>query len=623
MEYTTRVQTSPKTPGIVRFGIFEVDCRAGELRKSGVKIRLQDQPLQILLMLLERPGEVVSREEIQARLWPAGTFVEFEHSIGTAIKKLRQALGDEAGTPRYVETVPRRGYRFIFPVAVAVTQPAPAPEPQAVTPLAPKPRRRPRPWGMAAVLFFVICASFVWTLVRPKGRLGNRPVDSLIVLPFVNLSPSPANDYFADGLTEELTSDVARVQGLRVVARTTAFQFQSKPQDIRQIGRQINVAAVLEGSVRWQGSRVRIAAQLNSARDGYHLWAHTYEADAADILQIQVQIAQQIANALSRELRYSALPRTETENLKARNLYLEGMHLRNTTDDSPVRKAILDFQQASQLDPGYAAPQAGLADCYAILAWGGSMRPADAYRLAEAAADRALALDDNLSTAHKSKAIVELVFDWDWPKAQREFERAIELNPSDADAHHWYSHYLIVANRVDDSLRESRLAMDLDPLNFLISAHLSWHYLEARQFGAAVKAAKETLELDPHNTNALAQMAEAYEHMEDFPNAIATWQKFDGYGQLGFLPDVGSGKEETLRYWRARLELEKRRSPHDLYHIARYLVRLGESTKALNNLERAFAGHNANMIYMLHEPYFDTLRDEARWKALVSAMHLE
>lgn len=366
-----------------------------------------------------------------------------------------------------------------------------------------------------------------------------------------------------------------------------------------------------------------MAAQLNSATDGYHVWARTYEGDATDVFHIQKQIAQDIADALSRELRYSALPRAGTENLKARNLYLEGMHLRNTTEPSSVRKAILDFQLALQLDPNYAAPQAGLADCCALLAWGGDMRPADAYKLAEAAADRALALDDNMSTAHKSKAIVELVFDWDWPKAGKEFQRAIDLNPSDADAHHWYSHYLVIANRIDDSLAESQRAIELDPLNFLISAHLGWHYLKAGRYEAAVEASKKTLELDPHNTVTLAQMAEAYEHLNDFRNAVTTWRRVDGYGQFGLLPDIASEQEMAPRYISVRLDLQKRLPVPDEYEIARFLARLGRKREALDELERAYAHRNAGMIYLLHEPYFDDLKDDARWSTLISSMHLK
>ncbi|MBV8068810.1 MAG: winged helix-turn-helix domain-containing protein [Acidobacteriaceae bacterium] len=603
---------------IVRLGPFSLDLAHRALFRGGELVPLTPKALDTLIALAAEPGRVFARRELIAKVWP-DTFVA-ENSLDQNISAIRKALGDEIT----IETVPRRGYRLLVDQKVVELQPSSPDKIQTHEGLKEvrKPRPSFKPWVAAALLLAVACVLLLWTFLKTSRTAQTRSLDSLIVLPFVNLSPSPENDYFADGLTEELTGDLARIQGLRVVARTTAFQFQGKPRDVRDIGKQINVAAALEGSVRWQGSRVRVAAQLNSATDGYHVWTRTYEGDATDVFRIQKQIAQDIADALSRELRHSALPRSETENLQARNLYLEGTHLRNTTDGPAVRKAVLKFQQASQLDPNYSAPQAGLADCYAILAWGGDMRPEVAFKLAETAADRALSLDDNLSTAHKSKAIVELVFNWDWPKAEQEFRRAIELNPSDADAHHWFSHYLVVANRLDDSLRESERALELDPLNFMVNAHLSWHYLQACQFQAAVDAAKKTLALDPHNTNALAQMADAYEHLDDFQNAAATWRKADGYGQYGLLPDVGPGEQGAVRYWKARLDGEKRRPAHDEYHIARFLTLLGRKAEALDYLERAYANRNTNLIYIMHEPYFDALKGDERWTRLISFLNL-
>ncbi len=605
---------------IRRLGPFRLDLEQRALFRSADLVPLTPKALDTLIVLAAEPGRIFARSELIARVWP-DTFVE-ENNLDQNISTLRKMLGAEIS----IETVPRRGYRLLVPATEApvfqtfASQTVTAP---AGTGGIRERSRRRRPWLAAAAVALAISVSLVWTFSRVPGRVGSRALDSLIVLPFLNLSASPENEYFADGLTEELTSNLARVKGLRVVARTTAFQFQGKPRDIREIGKQIKVAAAVEGSVRWQGSRVRVAAQLNSARDGFHIWARTYEGDATDVFRIQKQIAQDIADALSGELRYSALPRAGTENLKARNLYLEGMHLRDTTEPSSVRKAILDFQQALQLDPNYAAPQAGLANCYAILAWSGDMRPAVAYKLAEAAADRALALDDNLSTAHESKAIVELLLDWDWPKAGKEFQRALDLNPSDADAHHWYSHYLVVANRIDDSLAESQRAIELDPLNFLISAHLGWHYWKAGQYEAAVEASKKTLELDPHNTNALAQMAEAYEHLNDFRNAATTWRKVDGYGEFGLLPEIAWRQEMAPRYFSCRLDLQKRLPEPDEYEIARFLARLGRQTEALDELELAYAHRNAGMIYLLHESYFDGLKNDARWSTLISSMHLK
>jgi TolB-like protein/DNA-binding winged helix-turn-helix (wHTH) protein/Flp pilus assembly protein TadD len=593
-------------------GPFHLDLKQRVLFRAGNVVPLTPKAFDTLAVLAAQPGRVIAKSELIAAVWP-DTFVE-ENNLNQNISALRKVLADDVT----IENLPRRGYRLLIPS----DEPAPL-TPNVVAIAAdpehlPATRRWSRSWlAIAGLLLLTGVLLLVSRRFADKGSF-----DSLIVLPFVNLSPSPANEYFADGLTEELTSDVARIQGLRVVARTTAYQFKGKSRDIRQIGQQLHASAALEGSVRWQGDRVRIAAQLNSVATGYHIWSRTYEGDSNDIFRIQEQIAQQIADTLSKELRHSALPRAGTENLKARNLYLQGMYRRNTTDASMVSRAILDFQEASQIDPNYAAPWAGMADCYAIQAWGGSMRPEDAFKLAEAAADRALKLDDNLSTAHTSKAIVRLVFDWDWPKAAQEFQRALDLNPSDADAHHWYAHYLIVANRTNDALAESRRALDLDPLSLLISAHLGWHYLQTRQFEAAVMASKKTLELDAHCGLALAQMSDAYEHLNDFKNALALRYRVDEAAQFAPLLEAGFQRSGAAGFLRTTLELARRQPSPDDYKIARFLARLGQNTEALDALERAYAKRNPSLLYIRHEAYFDPLENEARWKKLISALHL-
>lgn len=325
----------------------------------------------------------------------------------------------------------------------------------------------PFAWILAACRRVAVLAVVVLVIKWYSGsrNTDRRSVDSLIVLPFVNLSPSPANEYFAAGLTEELTADLARVQGLRVVACTTAFQFQGKPQDIRKIGQQLNVASVLEGSVRWQGSQVKITAQLNGTAGGYHLWSHTYEGDARDVFRIQEQVARQIADALNRQLRQSDLPRPGTENLAARNLYLEGLHSR------------------------------------------------------------------------------------------------------------------------------------------------------------------KTLELFPHTSLAIEQMAAAYEHLNDLPNAVASWRQVDDLQQDGILRvdallEGSHGTNWPAHYWKTRLEWEKQKSLPDDYGIAAYLARLGDKAGALDALERSYAKRNPSLIYVRHDPYFDFLENEPRYKRLIASLHL-
>lgn len=610
-------------PADSEVGPFRLDLKQRVLFRARNVVPLTPKVFDTLAVLAAEPGRVVAKSELIEAVWPH-TFVD-ENNLNQNISALRKALGDEVT----IETVPRRGYRLVAPSPAIKADGVP--DVNVLVSDAERPRKgywRPRSRLLLVLLAGVLATALVLVWHEGSRNAHTRSIDSLVVLPFVNFSPSQANEYFADGLTEELTADVARIQDLRVVARTTAFQFQNKSQDIRRIGQQLNVSAVLEGSVRWQGSQIKITAQLNGTADGYHLWSHIYEGDARDVFHIQEQVAREIADALNKQLRQSTLPRPGTENLEARNLYLEGLYLQNTTEPKRLRQAILKFHQASQLDNNYAAPQAGLAVSYVMLAWGGVMRPEEAYRLAEMSAQQAVTLDDNLSTAHTSKGIVALVFDWDWKKAAQEFQRALDLNPSDAEAHHWYSHYLVVTNQIDASLHESRQAMNLDPLNFLVSAHLGWHYLQARKYDAAIQASKQTLELFPHTSLAIEQMAAAYEHLSDLENALVSWRQVDDLQQDGILliDSLAAGNKQAnwpANYWRIRLEWERQRSSPDDYRIAACLARLQDKAGALNALQRAYEQRNPGLIYVRHESYFDSLESEPRYKALIDSLHLK
>ncbi len=540
----------------------------------------------------------------------ADTFVE-ENNLAQSISALRKALGGSIS----IETVPRRGYRLIVPGAPASAPPAPKGAPQ--TP-------RPRAFKVAALIAAAaVSAALILLILAPRRQSALSTTDSVVVLPFVNLSGNSEDDYIADGLTEELTSHVSQIQGLRVIARTTAFQFKGKPVDVREIGRRLGVTAVLEGSVMRQNGRIRVTAQFNSTRDGYHLWAATYDTDAGDMFAVQDEIASKIAGTLKRRLAAAGgAGHRPTESRQAHNLYLQGLYLRNTTDPISVRRAVERFQAALHEDPNYAAPYAGLADCYSFLAWGHAMPAPEAFPLARAAADRALLLDDSLAEAHTSRAIVNLVFNWDWRAAGREFRRALELNPSDAQAHHWLSHYSVVAGRLGDSLDESRRALELDPLDLLVSAHLGWHYLMAGQYREAVAASEKTLELDPHNSNALWQMVDAYQHLDQYPNALAVLRRTEGAGPFAQRLEDGWRTQGATGYWEAALKDAFAQQPHDEYEIARIAMRLGRRRDALDALDRAFNSHSPSLIYLKREAYFDPLANEPRFRTLIASMGL-
>jgi TolB-like protein len=446
-------------------------------------------------------------------------------------------------------------------------------------------------------------------------------VDSLVVLPFVNLTANPENEYFSDGLTEELTNAVAHLDGVRVVARTTAFQFKGKARDIRSIAQQLHVSTVLEGSVRLQDKKMRVTVQLNDAQSGYHIWSQTYDRDEGDALKVQEDISNQVARTI-RPDSHSARASARSTNLKAYNLYLLGQFHRRKPDQISERKAVAFFQQAIDNDPRYAAAYAGLAECYVALARDNVMPPLEAWALAREAADKALALDDNLSDAHANQAIVYLLLDRNWEAAERQLRRAIALNDNDVSAHHWFSHYFVAMGRFSESLAESRRALELDPLDVQISAHQSWHYLRARDYPSAIKVGLQTLELDPHSQLANIFLTWAYEYTGQWDKAIDASQLATVVHPEASVLRAALRADGPQGYWRARLSFLSKQRTRENYLLAVFHARLGESDKALEFLEQAFQMHEPDLIYLKSEPAFDGMRRNPRFKALTGAMKL-
>jgi tetratricopeptide (TPR) repeat protein len=405
------------------------------------------------------------------------------------------------------------------------------------------------------------------------------------------------------------------------VARTTAFQFKGKSQDIRSIARQLHVNSVLEGSVRRQDKRLRVTVQLNDALSGYHIWSKTYERETQDLFTMQEDIAQQVASAIrpgGQPLQVNG----GTRNPEAYHSYLLGRFYLNRPDDASRRRAIALFQQAILQDSRYAAAYAGLAESYTILAWQGSMPPLSALAAAQQAADQALALDDNLAEAHTSKAIVHLQLERNWAAAEQQLHRAIQLNANNAIAHHWYSHYFIAMGRISESLAESRRALELDPLDVHISAHLSWHYLRARDYSNAIKAGLQTLELDPHSELASLFLAWSYEDAAQWDKAIDSWQLAGVlHPELPILA-AALQADGPRGYWRARLVFLTRNKTPDNYQLAVLHAKLGESDQALECLQRALEIHEPESIYVNREAAFDGMQRNPRFKALIGALQL-
>jgi len=465
--------------------VFELDLRAGELRKHGLRVRLQEQPFQVLAMLLQHPGEVVTREELQKKLWPADTFVNFDHGLNKAINKLRDALADSVESPRFVETVARRGYRFLAEVSAADAAPVGRPElpPQPLpVGLADTPARPTRLLSPVAskisglVLVLLVVALVAWEL-RPRMRPAPI-IRSLAVLPLENVSNDASQDYFADGMTDELISDLGQIGALRVISRTSVMTYKHAHKALPQIARELSVDAIVEGAVRRSGDRVRITAELIDGSADLHLWSGSYEGQLRDTLALQSKVAKAIAE----QIQISLNPREQAA-LKGGTIvrpdayvsYLKGRYFWNKRSTQGLKAALAYFKQALDEDPAYARAYSGLADTYALLGdWQYAvMTPKEALPMAKAAAVKALELDNALGEAHNSLAFCLDGFDWTFDAAGKEFVRAIELNPGYATAHHWYAWHLALVRRYDAALAEMRRAASLDPLSLVINADLA------------------------------------------------------------------------------------------------------------------------------------------------------
>lgn len=489
------MESSAEPRRIARFGIFEVDYRAAELRKNGVKLRLPAQPFRVLAMLLERPGEVVTHEELRARLWPADTFVDFDHSLGTAINKIREALSDIAQNPRFIETLPRRGYRFIGPLNETVAQ-------RSKPGFFDRKSKVGLAVAVAAVAFVTALLGFNVGGFRQRVFAISAParIQSLAVLPLANLSGDPAQDYFADGMTEALTTDLGQISALTVISRTSAMHFKGTNKKLPEIGRELHVDAVVEGSVERVGDRVRITAQLIEVPRDRHLWAKTYERDLRDVLALQDEVAQAIANEIKVKLtpqEQNLLTNARPVNAGGHEAELRGfytlhgatMEASETSRVQTIEKAIGYFQQALTLDPNDARAYSGLADAYSVLSTN-YRAPLEVLPKAKAAAARAIELDDTLADAHVSLAYVALTFDWDWARAEHEFQTALALNPSLPRAHAGYAEYLLFRqHRTDEAVQELQRAYALDPLLPIGHGDFAWLSFLARRYKESVEIA--------------------------------------------------------------------------------------------------------------------------------------
>lgn len=607
---------------VLQFGLFEVDLERAELRKRGVRVKLQEQPLKVLLLLLHNCGEIVTREQLRTNIWAANTFVEFDHGLYSAMARLREALGDSSENPRYIETVARRGYRFIAPVTSPATIAVPISEP-AVTSRPTRSRRL-----VAGVLAGLLAAGLLLGVIlglnvansRDWLRHRGKPqVRSLAVLPLQNLSGDPAQEYFADGITDELITELAQLGSVRVISRTSVMQYKGAQKPLRQIANELGVDAIVEGSVQRSGQHVRVTAQLIDAATDQHLWARSYDREVGDVLLLQSDMAGSIANEIGAEINGNArtpAPQVSRVDPEEQDLYLRGRYHLGKGSEDEIIKGIDYFRQAIEHNPRDARNYAALADSYLALS-DYYVSPATVLELGKQAAMKALQLDDNLAETHVSLGAIRFLYDWDWPQAEKEFAQAVKLNPNSSDAHLWRGVFLAQMGRSDEAIAEIKLAESLDPLSLAVHVNAGWVYYLARRNDQAVQEWRKILDIDPHFTVTHASIWIAYVKQAEMGTVLHPASSGDADAlQLAAITgrQAVSGNRAEAERLLSRLDSISKRHYVCPYEMATAHAMLGNKDKALDWLGRGIKERSACMPDMKVDPRLDSLRSDARFE---------
>jgi len=616
-------------PRLLHFGTFEADLSSNELRKAGALVKLQSQHFQLLVLLAERAGQVVTREEIRQTLWNNETFVDFDRSINFCVSQIRGSLGDDPQSPRYIETLPRKGYRFVAPVTEAGAEPAkaqPAPEPVAVHKAVPERRW----WLLSAGAAVFLAAIALAAKMGVSPHLGTKPIGSLAVLPLENLSHDPEQQYFADGMTDELITALAKISALRVVSRTSVMQYKGTKKPVSQIARELNVEAVLEGTVMRDRNRVRITAQLIGAAPEKHLWAENYVGSLEEVLALQ----DRVASAVAREIQIQMTPRERTllatpraVDPEAYEAYMKGRYLWEGVSEENLSKSQDFFEQAIKMDPGYALAWAGLADTYDKLADWGVVSRKDSAPRARAAAEKALVLDNSLAGPLITLASAKANLEWDWAGAERLCKRAIDLNPNYGYAHHWYATLLAAAGRVREAVAEARRAHEIEPLNGEFHANVIWKLYLAHEYEEAELEFRKMREWYPNFTGSYV-MASVYLQTGRRREAVAELQKSAAEPHRGILElmylghamGVSGARAEGHKVLEQMQSLSQQRYvPPE--HFAIVYEGLGEREPSLRWFEKACAEHSMN-VWLLPDPRLNSIRSEPRFREILRRMDL-
>jgi TolB-like protein/DNA-binding winged helix-turn-helix (wHTH) protein/Flp pilus assembly protein TadD len=620
---------------LLRFDNFELDVRAGELCKHGVRLRLQGQPLQVLAALLKRAGDVVTREELRTQIWTTDTFVDFDHSLHNAIARLREVLGDSAERPRYIETLPRRGYRFIAPVdAGGLTTPSGAADSAPPADL-PSHLRLTKSHALLLTTVFAVLVISIW-LARTGGAPTSAAprLNSIAVLPLDNLSGDPSEEFFADGMTDQLITDLAEVGSLRVISRTSVLRYKGTKKGLPEIARELHVDAIVEGSVIRSGRRVRVTAQLLQAATDQHLWAETYDRDIGDVLKLQGELADAIAQQIRAQLtsqQQAQLRRAAAVDPAAYDAYLKGRLYFSTEFTKPdsLKKAQHLFEEAIQKDPNFALAYAGLADTFVYLALSGALQKDPAYQSAKQALAKALQLDDTIGEAHDTLGVLNWQFDWDWDAAEREFNRAIALAPSYSCAHEDRAIFLASVGRRSEALAEIAKIDQLD-YGFSSADAESKTYYALRDYPRLIEASKRGLLLDSKDGSQHYYLGAGYEGTGELQKAISEYQQAMQLSDGSPGPSVALahaysavGKKAEADKILRDLERKSKEASASPYTMATIYACLGENDKAFDLLEKAYSEKSLDFALPLQSDLLlDRLRPDPRFQIMLRRIGL-
>jgi len=624
------------TASLLRFGVFELDLRTGELRKSGKRVRLAPQPFRLLALLAGRPGQLVTREEIQRELWGDGTVVDYEQGLRFAIKKARAALGDHPNSPKYIETLPRRGYRFIAPVEAGVPSAGPS-VPSAADGSAQRAPSVPwwrRFWLAGAGLAAMAAVLFTFNVGSLRSRVFEKPsahIHSIAVLPLQDLAQGPDREYFADGMTDQLITDLSRISALRVIARTSSMAYRGSKKPLRQIARELNVDAVVEGSVEQAGGRIRINIRLVDGTTARNLWAQSYERDSKNVLSLQSDVAKAIAKKIRAQVTPQERQRLRAArpvNPAAHDAYLRGSYLIDQRNDAEARRSTQYFRQAIDIDPGYSAAYAGLAMSLVSQSFFGIDSPRVLMPEAGAAARHALQLDPDSGEAYTALGTIEFNYDWDWKAARRDLQRGVQLDPGNSLAEILYTFYLADVGNLQQALAGARKAVKLDPVSFFANRNLAMMLYFNRRYDAALAQLQRTRELHDEPGEIDNWVCWVYEkkHMQDKAVQI----------DLRLVTKMGAQPAELQLfrsayarggwrgYWRARIQrmLHDGKKKPDPYSLAIKYARIGDKDDAFRWLNRTIDQHSIWAAILAVDPLMDAVRSDPRFHALLRRINL-